>query len=81
MLCIGPAQTIFFFFFSQIQEFQQALSQRDQVIQQLTVNMQTVVQSRDAVQAEATAQTNQLSQYIQTLQDQLQQVSYCFWTS
>ncbi|PIK38650.1 hypothetical protein BSL78_24499, partial [Apostichopus japonicus] len=56
-----------------IQEFQQALLQRDQVIQQLTVNMQTVVQSRDAVQAEATAQTNQLSQYIQTLQDQLKE--------
>ncbi|PIK50005.1 putative A-kinase anchor protein 9 isoform X5 [Apostichopus japonicus] len=35
--------------------------------------MQTVVQSRDAVQAEATAQTNQLSQYIQTLQDQLKE--------
>lgn len=61
----------------QIQEFQQALVQRDQVIEQLTQNVQLIAQSRDAVQAEATEQTNQLTQYIQALQNQLKEVSHC----
>ncbi|XP_019625477.1 PREDICTED: trichohyalin-like [Branchiostoma belcheri] len=56
-----------------LQEFQQAITQRDDIINQLSVNLQVTVQERDSVQQEAGLQVAQLTQQIQTLQLQLQQ--------
>nr|XP_006825094.1 PREDICTED: A-kinase anchor protein 9-like [Saccoglossus kowalevskii] len=56
-----------------IQEFQQALLQRDEVIKQLSVNLQSVLQNRDSLQVEATSQAHQLTQHILLLRQQLQQ--------
>nr|XP_054767077.1 trichohyalin-like [Lytechinus pictus] len=52
-------------------EFQTALAQRDEIIKQLSDNMQGALQSRDEVQREATNQAENLSQQIQSLQSQL----------
>ncbi|XP_033640014.1 A-kinase anchor protein 9-like isoform X2 [Asterias rubens] len=56
-----------------IQEFQQALQQRDDVIRHLSTSLQGALTSRDDIQQEAAAQTEQLALQIQTLQSQLQQ--------
>ncbi|XP_030846595.1 A-kinase anchor protein 9 isoform X6 [Strongylocentrotus purpuratus] len=52
-------------------EFQTALAQRDDIIKQLSDNMQGALQSRDEVQREASNQAENLSHQIQSLQSQL----------
>lgn len=54
-----------------IMEFQTALTQRDDIIRQLSENLQGTLQSRDEVQREATNQAEQLTENIQSLQSQL----------
>ncbi|XP_072179273.1 uncharacterized protein [Diadema setosum] len=54
-----------------IMEFQGALGQRDDIIKQLSDNLQGALQSRDEVQQEAASQASQLSEHIQGLQSQL----------
>ncbi len=58
----------------QLCEFEAALVQRDEVIKQLSANLQATTQSRASMQQEYMAQAQQLAQQIQTLQLQLQQV-------
>ena len=69
--CINGNISVVYF---QLSEFEGALKQRDEVIKQLTSNLQATTEGRDSMQKEYIAQAQQLAQQVQTLQLQLQQV-------
>lgn len=59
------------------QQLQAAVEKRNEIIAQLSTNLQVALQSRDQVQLEA----QELTAQIQALQQQLQQVNFIYYAS
>ena len=65
------------FFCCQVESLKQELSDRDNVICQLSANLKTTTESRERLQSEYADQAKVLADQICHLQEQLQQVSVC----